>query len=328
MVAYGPAAKSASRPETLEMATIEPLSLASRCGSAAVARRTVCMRSTSKEAYQFSSVSGTASALTLATTASMPPSRSAASCTHAVSAGPLRTSSCTPRTPEPRPASAFSVISISAASRAQNSTTAPSSVNASTIARPMPLVPPVTSTREPVSCRSMVVLSEGSSAGAQLGVQAAVGRGRRQQRLGGLDDGAVVRVDDVGDRHLGDLREQLVGVHRVQAVELLEPAHQLDLADPPGVLQRPAGADGHPVGVVLEARPGGGAALDQLDDQRRRHGALDGGAAGLALALAVVAVADGEQRALDVDAQEARRPGAHLRGVHVAAEPLGHQRAA
>jgi hypothetical protein len=72
----------------------------------------------------------------------------------------------------------------------------------------------------------------------------------------------------------------------------------------------------------------GRAALDQLDDQRRRHGALDGGAAGLALALPVVAVADREQRALDVDAEEAGGARPHLRGVHVAAEPLGHQRAA
>src|SRR3954454_20345687 len=287
MVPYGPAAKSASRPETLEMATIDPLSLASRCGSAAVARRTVCMRSTSKEAYQFSSVSGTASALRWATTASMPPSRSAASSTHAVSPGPLRTSTCTPRTPAPRPARAFSVASISAASRAQNSTAAPSSANASTTARPMPLVPPVTSTREPVSCRSMEILfsvsEQGRGALPQLGVQAAVGRGRGQQRLPRLDHGAVVGVDDVGDRHLGDLREQLVGVHRVQAVELAEPVHELGLADPPGVLQRPAGADGHPVGVVLQPGPGRSAPLDQLDDQRRRHGALDGGAARLAL---------------------------------------------
>src|SRR4051795_552495 len=256
IVPYGPDTTSDSRPETLEIATMEPLLLASRCGRAAVASRTVCIRSTSKQVRQFSSVSSVASALTLATTASIPPSRSAAAPTQAVSAPPSRTSSCTPRTPAPRPANAFSASSISAESRAQNSTAAPSSANASTMARPMPLVPPVTSTREPASCRSMrgLLFSEGSGAGAQLGVQAAVGRGRGQQRLAGLDDGAVVGVDDVGDGHLGDLREQLVGVHRVQAVELAEPVHELRLADPPGVLQRPAGTDGHPGGVVLEAR--------------------------------------------------------------------------
>jgi hypothetical protein len=66
-------------------------------------------------------------------------------------------------------------------------------------------------------------------------------------------------------------------------------------------------------------------ALDQLDDQSRRHGALDRCAAGLALALPVVAVTDGEQRTLDVHPEETGRAGAHLRGVHVPAEALGHQ---
>src|SRR3954451_23726318 len=274
------------------MATIDPWPLASRYGSAAFDRRTVCMRSVSKPVYQFSSVSGTAIALTLATTASRPPIRSAAASTQPVSAAPSRTSSWTPRTPAPRPASPFSVVSISPASRAQNSTVAPSSANASTIARPMPRVPPVTSTRGPVSWRSMAEsdLAEGRCAGAQVVVQPAVGRRRRQQRLAGLDDGGVVGVDHVRDRHLGDLREQLVGVHRAQAEELAEPVPKLQLADPPGVLQRARRADGHPVGVVLESRPGRPATLDQLDDQRGRHGALDRGAAGLTLTLPVVPV--------------------------------------
>src|SRR3954453_1261418 len=219
------------------MATIDPWPLASRYGSAAFDRRTVCMRSVSKPVYQFSSVSGTAIALTLATTASRPPIRSAAASTQPVSAAPSRTSSWTPRTPAPRPASPFSVVSISPASRAQNSTAAPSSANASTTARPMPLVPPVTSTREPVSCRSMEILfsvsEQGRGALPQLGVQAAVGRGRGQQRLPRLDHGAVVGVDDVGDRHLGDLREQLVAVHRGQPVQLAEAPAHLAPADPP-----------------------------------------------------------------------------------------------
>src|SRR3954463_7194535 len=238
------------------MATIDPWPLASRYGSAAFDRRTVCMRSVSKPVYQFSSVSGTAIALTFATTASRPPIRSAAASTQPVSAAPSRTSSWTPRTPAPRPASPFSVVSISPASRAQNSTAAPSSANASTIARPMPRVPPVTSTREPVSCRSMSGPLRGSQQGrraaAQLVVQAAVRGGARQQGLAGLHHGGVVRVDHVRDRHLRDLREQLVGVHRVQAVELAEPAHELQLTDPPRVLQRPARPDGHPGVVVLE----------------------------------------------------------------------------
>ena len=89
--------------------------------------RTVCMRSTSKDVYQFSSVSGMASALTLATTASIPPSRSAAAPTHAATRRRPATSSRTPRTgARGRPAPSRS-RSISPASRAQNSTTAPSS---------------------------------------------------------------------------------------------------------------------------------------------------------------------------------------------------------
>src|SRR3954464_345849 len=278
------------------MATIDPWPLASRCGNADCDSRTVCMRSVSKDVYQFSSLSGTASALTLATTASRPPIRPAAASTQAVSAAPSRTSSWTPRTPAPRPASPFSVVSISPASRAQNSTAAPSSANASTIARPMPRVPPVTSTRAPFSCRSMTgsprSSEEGCRAAAQLVVQTAVGRGRRQEGLPCLHHGAVVGVDDVGDRHLGDLREELVGVHRMQAVELAEPVHELGLADPPRVLEWPARPHGHPVGVVLEPRPDGRAALHQFDDQRGRHRTLDRRSAGLAFTLPVVAVPD------------------------------------
>ena len=72
-VPYGPEAKSDSRPDTLEMAMIEAASLRSRCGIAARTSRTVCMRSTLRLACQFSSVSGMARALTLATTTSSPP---------------------------------------------------------------------------------------------------------------------------------------------------------------------------------------------------------------------------------------------------------------
>ena len=242
------------------MATIDPLPLASRCGSAACARRTVCMRSTSNEVYQFSSRvrdrqgadvrhDGVEPAHPLGGRRHPAGQRRAVADVELDAARPGR-----------RPASAFSVASISPASRAQNSTAAPSATNASTIARPMPRVPPVTSTREPLQLqvhgrfssrtqRSGAARPRSSSCSPPYAVAA------RQQRLRGLDDGAVVRVDDVGDRRPADLREQLVGVHRVQAVELAEPAHQLDLADPPGVLERPARPDRHPVGVVLQPRP-------------------------------------------------------------------------
>ena len=148
---------------------------------------------------------------------------------------------------------------------------------------------------------------------------------RGEERLRRLDDDAVVGVDDVGDRHLGDLRAELVGVHRVQALELADPVHELGVGDPPRVLHRAARAHRHPVGVVLDPWPAGRAALDELDDEGGGHRALHGRAAGLALALPVVPVADREHRPLDVDAEEDGRAGPHLRSVHVAAEPVGHE---
>src|SRR5450756_3114927 len=81
-VPYGPEAKSTSRPDTLEMATIDGASLFSKYGIDAVTRRTVPIRSTSNDSTQFSGVSGIASALTLLTTISMPPNNFAESSTH------------------------------------------------------------------------------------------------------------------------------------------------------------------------------------------------------------------------------------------------------
>src|SRR3954463_15854049 len=48
MVPYGPEKPPDSLAATLETATTDPLPLRSRCGTAAFASRTVCMRSTSK----------------------------------------------------------------------------------------------------------------------------------------------------------------------------------------------------------------------------------------------------------------------------------------
>src|ERR1035437_10980025 len=72
-VPYGPEAKSTSRPDTLEMATIDGASLFSKYGMDAVTRRTVPIRSTSNDSTQFSGVSGIASALTLLQIISIPP---------------------------------------------------------------------------------------------------------------------------------------------------------------------------------------------------------------------------------------------------------------
>ena len=76
---------------------------------------------------------------------------------------------------------------------------------------------------------------------------------------------------------------------------------------------------------MLDPRPRRCPALDEVDDERDVHGALDRGAARLALALPVVAVADREQRAGHVDPEVAGRTRTHFRGVHVAAEALGYE---
>ena len=64
---------------------------------------------------------------------------------------------------------------------------------------------------------------------------------RAEQPLVDLGDRAVVGVDDVGDGHLRDLGQQLIGVEPVQAVQITQPADHLDLAGPPRFLERPAG---------------------------------------------------------------------------------------
>src|SRR5262249_35965875 len=155
-----------------------------------------------------------------------PPRPSAAWSTQDCSASPSATSATVPKTVPPRSVSAFSAAATSPAVRAQKPTAAPSSTNASTIARPIPLVPPVTIARLPGRFRSIpappcCLPSHGPELGRplpQFPMHAAEGLGGRQQRLAGLHRHAVVRVHHVGDGHLGDLGQQLVRVHRVQAV--------------------------------------------------------------------------------------------------------------
>ena len=106
-------------------------------------------------ARQDSSSGPAASALTFATTTSIPPNRSAESATQAASAAPSRTSSAVPAT---SPAISDAAFSTSGALRAQNATDAPSATSPSTTARPMPFVPPVTSATFPLRCRSMSLL--------------------------------------------------------------------------------------------------------------------------------------------------------------------------
>jgi hypothetical protein len=68
--------------------------------------------------------------------------------------------------------------------------------------------------------------------------------------------------------------------------------------------------------------------LIKIDDERRRHSSLHRGAASLSLALAVVPIADGEQRALHVDPEIDSGARFDVRAVHVAAEAVGDEGAA
>jgi hypothetical protein len=105
-----------------------------------------------------SAESPTASALTLHTRASMPPSSPAVDAIHAVNAGPSATSSARPKALTPFAFNDATAAATSSAVRAQIETLAPSAANPSATARPIPLLPPVTTARFPLSPRSMSAL--------------------------------------------------------------------------------------------------------------------------------------------------------------------------
>src|SRR6202047_4376265 len=105
---------------------------------------------------QVSAVSPTATALTSPTMVSIPPSSAAAASTHCFNAGGSATSIAPPDVLTPFAAKAFTPLPTSSALRAQMAALAPSSANSSAIARPMPLLPPVTSTLLPFNPRSMI----------------------------------------------------------------------------------------------------------------------------------------------------------------------------
>src|ERR1700730_12402977 len=113
---------------------------------------------------QVSAVSPTASALTLQTTTSIPPSSRAASPTHCFSAGASATSSALPHDLPPFAANDFTTLPTSSPLRAHIATLAPSAANNSEIASPMPLLPPVTSTLLPFNPRSIVASIDNAAA--------------------------------------------------------------------------------------------------------------------------------------------------------------------
>ena len=132
---------------------MDAASLRSRYGMAARIRPTVPIMSVSKLAFQLAGA-GMASALTFATTMSTPPSAPAASSTHFCMPCSSATSRTCPATLRPCLVNASTVSVTSAAVRAETPTAAPSADSASTMARPIPRVPPVTRARRPCRPRS------------------------------------------------------------------------------------------------------------------------------------------------------------------------------
>src|SRR3981081_3272890 len=176
------------------MVTIDAASLSSRYGSAASTMRTEPIRSMPKHLAQFSSVSGVAIALTFATRMSIPPRAAADSATHAARATPSATSTAEPTTVLPEDPSSAWVTVTASRPRAQNATEAPSSRRVSTTARPIPLVPPVTSARKPARCRSIPVAFP--SMGAEC---VATGPASSGEPDPNVEHGVEDIDDDVGD---------------------------------------------------------------------------------------------------------------------------------
>ena len=97
------------------------------------------------------------------------------------------------------------------------------------------------------------------------------------------------------------------------------------MRDPESVLQRSEAACRHNKVLVLETRPIAVKPLDHVHCQSRVHRALNSHAAHLSLALAVVSIADTEQRTLDIYAQVDGGTCLRLWRIHVPAERLGHK---
>src|SRR5713101_7121569 len=131
---------------------------------AAATELTVCIMSVRNDFSHVSAVSPTASALTLQTMVSTPPSSPAASSTHFFNAAGSATSIAPPHDLTLLAASALTTLPTSSALRAQIATLAPSSANSSAIASPMPLLPPVTSTLLPFNPRSIVASVDDAAA--------------------------------------------------------------------------------------------------------------------------------------------------------------------
>ncbi len=145
----------ASRPEIDEILITEPPPVCAIQGVTVQVARTAAMMSTSKLACQPASSSVTPKPDGLLTRTSTRPSAPCAASRKDFSASALPTSQLAANTLTPSPAMACRTSSSASAPRAQIATFAPSRAKPSAMARPMPLLAPVTMTPLPFSPRSM-----------------------------------------------------------------------------------------------------------------------------------------------------------------------------
>src|SRR5260221_11797512 len=207
------------------MTTIAPSPDFSSAGRAASQPNTVPMMSMSRLRRHDSSSMPMARALTLAMKMSRPPSALTVSSIHERSALVSATSTAPPLALTPFWWSVATVSSTWPLVRAQSATAQPSSASVSTMARPMPRVPPVTIAFLPSSFRSTSLLPSaalplrlallGESLGAPDAVRAfgePLDRGKRALRLigfGRVGEGqpAIDRLLRGADRHRRQLQD-------------------------------------------------------------------------------------------------------------------------
>src|ERR1039458_8570990 len=100
--------------------------------------------------------------------------------------------------------------------------------------------------------------------------------------------------------NLRHLRQKLISIEFRQTVVLVDPMHQFSEGNAQRVVQRTVGAYGHDGVVVLELRPGDGAALDHAQLHPRLQRNFDGRAGDFSVAHGGAAVANIEQSSLHV----------------------------
>src|SRR4051794_37768619 len=259
--AFGEAGRAGSNAFVEEMDTIAPPPARSRCGTAASMRRTSGRRSPSRPICHWSDPL-LALADVFETTMSSPPSSCAAWSTNPVRAAESVTSKASVYTVTPRSRSSAATCSRVSAPRAHSATDAPSSANASAMARPIPRLPPVTSARLPFSCKSM------SSSPASVQPALRSDRGRCPPPEVQDDERSGVHRVVETDEHLPDVlpaehaQERLDGIGEVVDHGLF--GDQFPAAQPPG---DPALEFRAQVLVVADDEPTQGDPLEDRLDQ-------------------------------------------------------------